>query len=143
MLGIWNSIRRRREGDLLGTTVEICNHSFLPRFVDSESVVVDLGANHGDFSRAIMRRFGCRVVAVEPVEELFNGIQRDALLYLLPLAVGGKNQTIAMNVFPGRCASVLGPMVSGEAMTTQAIRDGDAGGASPARGSRADRPAED
>jgi FkbM family methyltransferase len=106
---------------LLGTTVEICNHSFLPRFIDSGSVVVDLGANHGDFAHAIMRRFGCRVVAVEPVEELFNEIERDPRLELLPLAVGGRNQTIAMNVFQGRCASVLGPMVSDEPLTTQAI----------------------
>src|SRR6185312_12107868 len=109
-----NSTQSRSEGDVLGTTIDICNHSFLPRFIDSGSVVVDLGANHGDFSHAIMQRFGCRVVAVEPVEELFHGIERDPKLELLPLAVGAKDQTITMNVFSGRCASVLGPMVSDE-----------------------------
>ena len=104
---------------MLGTTVEICNHSFLPRFVDSGSVVVDLGANRGDFSHAMMRRFGCKVIAVEPVAELFDGIERDPRLNLLPIAVGGKNQRIAINVFQGRCASVLGPTVSDEPLTTQ------------------------
>lgn len=106
---------------MLGTTIDICNHSFLPRFIDSGSVVVDLGANHGDFSHSIMQRFGCRVVAVEPVEELFHGIERDPKLELLPLAVGAKDQTITMNVFSGRCASVLGPMVSDEPLTTQPV----------------------
>ena len=106
---------------MLGTTVEICDHNFLPRFVGRDSVVVDLGANHGDFSHAMMRRFGCRVVAVEPVEELFNGIERDPRLALLPIAVGGRNQTIAMNVFQGRCASVLGPVMSDKPVTMQTI----------------------
>jgi FkbM family methyltransferase len=106
---------------VLGTTIDICNHSFLSRFIDSRSVVVDLGANHGDFSHAIMQRFGCRVVAVEPVEALFHGIERDPKLELLPLAVGASNQMISINVFPGRCASVLGPMVSDEPLTTQPV----------------------
>jgi len=106
---------------VLGTTVEICNHSFLPRLVDRESVVVDLGANHGDFAHAMMRRFDCKVIAVEPVEELFNGIQRDPRLNLLPIAVGGKNQMIAMNVFQGRCASVLGEIVADEPVAIQSV----------------------
>jgi FkbM family methyltransferase len=106
---------------LLGTTVEICNHSFLPRFIHSGSVVVDLGANHGDFLHAIIQRFKCRVVAIEPVKKLYDGIQRDALLELLPLAVGGQNQSIAMNVFQTRCASVLGPVTSQEPQQTQMV----------------------
>jgi len=106
---------------VLGTTVEICNHSFLPRFVDGGSVVVDLGANRGEFSHAILQRFGCRVVAVEPVEKLFQSIERDPRLQLLPVAVGASNQTIAMNVFHGRCASALGPVVSDEPSTTQPV----------------------
>jgi len=106
---------------LIGTTVEICNHSFLPRFIDKDSVIVDLGANHGDFQRAMIQRFKCRVVAIEPVKELYDGIERNPLLELLPLAVGGKNQMIAMNIFQARCASVLGPVTSDEPQKTQPI----------------------
>lgn len=106
---------------MLGTTVEICNHSFLPRFVDGSSVVVDLGANRGEFSHAILQRFGCRVVAVEPVEKLFRSIEPSPGLQVLPLAVGASNRMIAMNVFQGRCASALGPVVSDEPLTTQPV----------------------
>ena len=116
-----SSTQSRSEEDVLGTTVDICNHSFLPRFVDSGSVVVDLGANRGEFSHAIMQRFGCRVVAVEPVEALFQVIERDPRLELLPLAVGASNPMIAMTVFQGRCASALGPLVSDEPLTTQPV----------------------
>jgi FkbM family methyltransferase len=106
---------------LLWRTIEICNHSFLPRFIDEGSVVVDIGANHGDFAYAVIQRFGCRVVSAEPVKELYDGLAADPLLEVLPVAVGGKNQTIAMNIFPTRCASVLGPMTSGEEAATQSV----------------------
>jgi FkbM family methyltransferase len=106
---------------LRGTTIEIFNHSFLPRFIDSGSVVVDIGAHRGDFAHAVIQRFGCRVVSAEPVKELYDSIPHDPLHEVLNVAVGGKNQTISMNVFQARCASVLGPVTSGEQAATQTV----------------------
>jgi FkbM family methyltransferase len=106
---------------LPGTTVEIFNHSFLPRFIDRRSVVVDIGAHRGDFAHAVIQRFGCSVVSAEPVKELYDSIPRDPLHEVLNVAVGGKNQTILMNVFQARCASVLRPVTSGEAAATQPV----------------------
>lgn len=37
-----------------------------------ESVVVDVGAHLGGFSRIIAARYGCRVVAFEPVTDFYN-----------------------------------------------------------------------
>jgi FkbM family methyltransferase len=85
----------------------ICNHSLLPQLINRDSVVVDLGAYDGDFAGEILRRFDCRVIAAEPVREIFDRIQPHPRLEPLPLAVGGENRSTAVNVFANRCASVM------------------------------------
>lgn len=40
--------------------------SLLPGYLGPESKVLDLGANRGEFARAIVKRFDCHCVAVEP-----------------------------------------------------------------------------
>jgi FkbM family methyltransferase len=40
-------------------------HTFIPAPLDVSAVVVDLGANRAEFSRAVAERFGCRCVAIE------------------------------------------------------------------------------
>jgi FkbM family methyltransferase len=106
---------------MLGATENICNHSFLARLINSSSVVIDLGGNKGEFAHGVIQRFQCKVVCVEPVKALYEGVQRHSLLELLPLAVGGTNQTTEMNVFSTRCASVLAPLTSAEKPKTQPI----------------------
>ncbi len=103
------------------STVRVCNHSFLPQLIDSNSVVVDLGAHDGDFAEEIIRQFGCCVVSAEPVHELLNRIHPHPLLKVLPVAVGGRNQAITMNVFASRCASVLGALSPEENSVTQTV----------------------
>lgn len=100
---------------------EICNHSFLTRLISPSSAVLDLGCNYGEFAHAMIQRFGCKVTSVEPVRQLYDNIEPHSLLELLPLAVGGKNQTIEVNIFSDRCASVLGPIAANEQATTQAV----------------------
>jgi len=93
----------------------------LSRFLNSNSVVMDLGANQGEFLQAIIQRFRCNVIAVEPVKALFEEIPRNPLLQLLPIAVGGKNQSIEINIYGTRCASILGAKSSQEFQTTQTV----------------------
>ncbi len=45
------------------STERICNHTFVPRLINADSIVLDLGANRGEFSHGIIERFGCRVVS--------------------------------------------------------------------------------
>ncbi len=101
---------------MLPAVAQICTHSFLPGFINSNSVVVDLGANHGEFAHTIIERYRCRVISVEPVKELYEEIARDPLLQLLPVAVGGKNETISMNVFSNRCATIFGSVAPEESV---------------------------
>lgn len=106
---------------MFGKVAYVCLHSFLPDLIDADSIVVDLGANDGDFAHAMIERFHCRVIAAEPVRELLDRIQPHPLLQVLPVAVGGKNQQVSVNVFSSRCASVLGPMSPEESSATQLV----------------------
>src|ERR1700722_11395917 len=105
------------------STERICNHTFVPRLINADSIVLDLGANRGEFSHGIIERFGCRVVSAEPIRELCDQIRRDPLLQLHAIAVGGKNESVAMSAFfgPFECPSVLGPVSTVESQTTRSI----------------------
>jgi len=107
--------------NMLSSTVNVCEHSFISRFLNADSTVLDLGANHGEFSHGIIQRFGCRVASAEPLSELCGNISPHPRLQLFNIAVGGKNQTIEMNVFSDRCASVLGPITTQESMKTHTV----------------------
>jgi len=52
--------------------IEIDNHTFITNFIDTNSIVVDLGANDGRTSEKIYSTFGCFIYAVEPVPQLFS-----------------------------------------------------------------------
>jgi FkbM family methyltransferase len=102
-----------------GSTIRICDHTFLPHLISSNSIVVDLGAFDGDFAHAMIDRFQCRVFSAEPVRELFERIRPHPLHRVFPVAVGGKNETIEMNVYGSRCASVFGSTAPDEKFITQ------------------------
>ncbi len=85
----------------------ICNHTFLPHLIDADSVVVDIGVDKGEFSAAILERFGCRVIAAEPVKTLFERIPPHPRLNLTNVALGGTNEWTTINVFPKRSATLI------------------------------------
>ncbi|RKP52440.1 FkbM family methyltransferase [Trinickia fusca] len=49
----------------------VSGHTFFNRFVDQNSIVVDLGANIGRFSSEMARQYGCACFAIEPNPECF------------------------------------------------------------------------
>jgi len=100
----------------------ICNHTFLPRLIHPNSIVLDIGANHGDFAHTMIQQYQCRVIAAEPVENLCRRIPLHPLLNLFPVALGGQNRSISMNVFAERCASLLGSVGPAEKLTLQPVQ---------------------
>ncbi len=60
----------------------------LTETLDAQSLVLDLGANVGDFSREISGLLGCRCVAVEPEPVNFRQIPASSLIAKLPVAAG-------------------------------------------------------
>ena len=67
---------------------QIEDHTFFTQFLGSESIVLDLGANRGAFSRGIIERFNARCFAVEANPELASSIRAHPNLTVLSMAVG-------------------------------------------------------
>ena len=61
------------------TITRIAGHTFLPFLIGPESVVLDIGANQGQFTQRIVHDFGCRVHAVEANLSLCIGLQELAI----------------------------------------------------------------
>jgi FkbM family methyltransferase len=69
-------------------TLEIIeDHTLHTRFLTNESVVLDLGANRGSFSREMIERFHCRCLAVEPSPKMFQQIEPHPLLQKYNFAI--------------------------------------------------------
>ena len=56
------------------TLENIRGHTFWPHALGHDSVVVDLGAHSGNFSREVQARYGCRCFLAEPLPSLFEAI---------------------------------------------------------------------
>jgi FkbM family methyltransferase len=107
---------------MFASTETICNHTFLPRFINSDSVVLDFGANHGEFSHFLIERFGCRVFSAEPLVELCEQIRPHPLLQVHTVAVGGADRDVTLKVSSRHGASISWPVAAGEVLTDRSVR---------------------
>jgi len=71
----------------------VSGHTFFPRFLRRGSVVVDLGADVGGFSRLIARRYGCVCYAVEPDPAHFARLDESVRVKPFNLAIAGREGT--------------------------------------------------
>lgn len=86
--------------------VNVSGHTFLSNKLNNHSVVVDLGANKGEFSSEIVRMWGAKVYAVEPVPELFNALPSDQKIVKFNICITRENGNIRLNLPTSRCATV-------------------------------------
>lgn len=84
----------------------VSGHSFLTAPISRESVVVDLGVNHGEFALAMIERFGCTVVGLEPVPALYAALPAHERLDVAPLAITCDGRAATLYVNPTRCATI-------------------------------------
>jgi FkbM family methyltransferase len=90
-----------------------CGHSFLARELGSPSLVVDLGANNGDFATWVAERFGSEVYGIEPDPEAYSRITQSGAVRVLPCAVGGSNSSAVLKTRPRTCSTLFdGPFES-------------------------------
>lgn len=76
----------------------LSQHAFLSGPIHPESVVWDFGANQGEFCLALSCKYGCRVLAAEPVPELADALAgRSQHVTVLPNAVGGSDATVTFD----------------------------------------------
>lgn len=86
----------------------ICMHTFLPHLLDDpDGVVVDLGANRGQFSRRIASRYGCEVYAVEPDPRLTSAFPNDERISVCNVCIAGETGTTVLSLPPSRDARLV------------------------------------
>ena len=73
-------------------------HHFLTTRLGPAAVVVDLGAHRGEFSGELVRLFGCRSIAVEPVEELIRAAPANPLITVVPQAIAATDGPIQLHL---------------------------------------------
>ena len=96
------------------SVVTIHEHTFLPRALGPGSVVLDLGANAGAFSAAMIRRFGCTCHAVEANPAMADQIPALPRLTVHRHAMGGAEGQATFHVGADPLASSLLPIDSSD-----------------------------
>lgn len=82
----WIRTRATRAG-----LVELRGHTFYAPAVGAGSVVVDLGANRGEFSAALAASFGCRCYAVEASPALYETLPDSPLISKFNCAIAASD----------------------------------------------------
>jgi FkbM family methyltransferase len=81
----------------MAITQLIRGHTILPR-LDSSSVVLDCGANRGEFATHVSQKFGSKVFSLEPNPELVKTFPAVKNVTLLPYALADQDGTMTLNV---------------------------------------------
>jgi FkbM family methyltransferase len=101
-------------------------HTFMPAPLSGSSIVVDLGAHKGEFSREIVARFGCRCIAVEANPTLIPQVKAVAGVEVVWGAISGEDGELELHLSNNPEAStVLGDrctVPSGERVKVPALR---------------------
>lgn len=98
----------------------IRGHSFIPALLPRDSVVLDLGANLGDFSRTIRRQFGWRCFAVEASRSVFEKIEPDQGLQKLNVAIADRDGPVTLFLCQNsEESSIVGPSGDWSGATVQ------------------------
>ncbi len=89
--------------------VTIRDHTFLDGNLGPGSVVLDLGANVGDFARQMIARFGCRCYCVEAAPDPFRKIPTDVRLTKANFAVSSRSGMADLHIDSNSESSSLQP----------------------------------
>jgi FkbM family methyltransferase len=103
----------RRQVRAAGLVAVHGHHLFAPG-LDPGSVVIDAGAHTGQFSSAIVGRFGCLCLALEPVPELQARIAEGPRLRKFLLALGGTDGEVTLHLSDNPEANSVHPQVASE-----------------------------
>jgi FkbM family methyltransferase len=96
-----NYLAEKNLRNYLAKKAGICcvyGHSFYGGNIDSNSIVVDLGAHKGIFSRNINKEFQCKVYAVEPEPDLFSQISETETIKKFNYAITETDGPISLSL---------------------------------------------
>jgi len=69
-------------------------HTIYSKILESDSLVIDLGANVGQFSEAITREFNCRCYAIEAVPSVYSQLPETGLVKKFNYAISDRNEPL-------------------------------------------------
>lgn len=98
------------------------HHTFLTGPLVPGSVVIDGGANIGAFASAMVGRFPCRVVAVEPHPKIFDAIPAHERIHKVACALGGSDGRRRLQFDANPEAARLNDAAVGEGVMTDVRR---------------------
>jgi len=82
-------------------------HTIYSKILDSDSLVIDLGANVGQFSEAITRDFKCRCYAIEAVPSVYSQLPENGLVKKFNYAISDRNEPLKIYTSDNReCHSI-------------------------------------
>jgi FkbM family methyltransferase len=83
----------------LGCTFRsVASHSLVPEFLPPNAIVVDAGANVGEFSIAMADTFHCQCLAIEPSRAVFERIPSDESVRKFCFALAGSAGVVDLHV---------------------------------------------
>jgi FkbM family methyltransferase len=106
------------------TFFDLRDHTLVRHLLGHETVVLDLGANKGDFSHGMIATFGSRCYAVEASPALFASIPDHPRLIKLNAAVAGQSGSLPFHVNENpEAGSIYGDSLPGrtDAITVRAV----------------------
>ena len=89
---------------------KVRGHHFLAGAIGRDSVILDLGANRGDFARGMQARFGCQARLVEANPDLFARLRSAAEFPVLHAAAAARQGTINFNIAHNDEGSSMHPL---------------------------------
>jgi FkbM family methyltransferase len=102
-------------------TNNFLNHTFISNLIDNNSVILDLGANYGEFSKFIKKRYGSRIYAIEAVPDLCKKINKIIGIKTFNYCICNSNETCKISVPKEGCASNKLDKIDGELVEVQGI----------------------
>lgn len=82
-------------------------HTLHPRYLNSQSVALNIGANYGQFSERMMEIFSCHCIAVEPSPVPYEAIPDVPAITKIQAAVAGRSGKMPFHVSSDSVASSL------------------------------------
>lgn len=89
-------------------------HTIYTLDLGPESIIVDLGANNGEFSHVLRSRFDCRCYAVEAMPGTFERIDTDPKLAKFNVAISDQDAPVRMFESENHEASSIFPSIADE-----------------------------
>ncbi|NJK70039.1 MAG: FkbM family methyltransferase [Microcoleus sp. CSU_2_2] len=87
--------------------IDLKTHTLYSKIIDSDSLVIDLGANVGQFSEGITSAYQCQCYALEAVPAVYSQIQENRLVKKFNYAISDRNEPLTIYISDNReCNSI-------------------------------------